>query len=186
MTFVAAKLSSSGSDSEDHQKTRDDDTMETDETANQSEALNYTYDDNAQDYAYAAAESTAGDQSQNALQMSQYDFNDENSFDPNEFFRSFANNQVASNAAQGDSVEQGTTGIDIDLAVSESDEENENDLAQGRQETALPPGGEEFNFEEFMQQWWQFCVKECSVYILPGVTKYPGDVSVHARISHCH
>ena len=152
MTFVAAKLSSSGSDSEDHQKTRDDDTMETDETANQSEALNYTYDDNAQDYAYAAAESTAGDQSQNALQMSQYDFNDENSFDPNEFFRSFANNQVASNAAQGDSVEQGTTGIDIDLAVSESDEENENDLAQGRQETALPPGGEEFNFEEFMQQ----------------------------------
>lgn len=150
MTFVAAKLSSSGSDSEDNQNRRDE-TMETDETANQSEALNYTYDDNAQDYSYATAESAAGDQSQNALQMSQYDFNDENSFDPNEFFRSFANNQVASNAAQGGVEGQGTTGIDVDLAVSESDEENENNLVQGRQETAMPSGGE-FNFEEFMQQ----------------------------------
>ncbi|KAI0240465.1 Transcription initiation factor TFIID subunit 1 [Lamellibrachia satsuma] len=145
-----SKLSSSGSDSEDNQNRRDE-TMETDETANQSEALNYTYDDNAQDYSYATAESAAGDQSQNALQMSQYDFNDENSFDPNEFFRSFANNQVASNAAQGGVEGQGTTGIDVDLAVSESDEENENNLVQGRQETAMPSGGE-FNFEEFMQQ----------------------------------
>ena len=142
------KLSSSGSDSDDNQKTQDDVTMETDELANQGEPLNYAYDDNAQDYAYATTVSATVEQSEAALQMAQYDFNDENSFDPNEFFRSFANNQAASNVAHGDAEDRG--GVDVDLAVSESDEENENP-DQGSETTAMQLGGE-FNFHEFMQQ----------------------------------
>ena len=146
--YVSVKLSSSGSDSDDNQKTQDDVTMEIDELANQGEPLNYAYDDNAQDYAYAATVSATVEQSEAALQMAQYDFNDENSFDPNEFFRSFANNQAASNVAHGD-VDHG--GVDVDLAVSESDEENENP-DPGSETTAMPLGGGEFNFHEFMQE----------------------------------
>ena len=28
--------------------------------------------------------------------------------------------------------------------------------------------------------------ERCSVYICPGVIKYPGDVSAHAQVTRCH
>ena len=109
------KLSSNDSESE---KEENEEQSSYQVEMNKSQA--YTYDENAQDYMYTESEAQA------IAQMDTQQFNDEDSFDPGQFFTSFPQ-QYQDNNAYDESAQQNTetSNINQDLQVSESDSDSD-------------------------------------------------------------
>lgn len=124
-------MSSSGSDSEpDDSRTQDQEEEYYEDTGVQDgqQVQAFVMDDNAQDYAYMQVEEGVD---MDGVPV-QYEDNGEESFDPTEFFNSFARNQQqameSSNQDEDEEEEQAPmqTDINTDLQVSESESDNDN------------------------------------------------------------
>ncbi|KAK2151093.1 hypothetical protein LSH36_376g04026 [Paralvinella palmiformis] len=111
----SVKLSSNDSDSD-----KEDNEDQSSYQAEMNKSQAYTYDENAQDYMYTESEAQA------IAQMDTQQFNDEDSFDPGQFFTSFPqqyqDNGTCENNNQPDA---NTSNINQDLQVSESDSDSD-------------------------------------------------------------
>ena len=112
---ISAKLSSSGSDSE---KNESEEQQSYQIPVDPSQA--YTYDENAQDYTYGESTTRVIEE------MDTQQFNDEDSFDPGQFFTSFPQQEQENVGYQEDYQEVSVTNnIHQDLQVSESESESD-------------------------------------------------------------
>ena len=116
---AAGKLSSSGSDSEQ------EDTYYETEVQGSTMVSQLNVDENAQDFGYGTSAAPAPPQ--------QYDDQGEGSFDPTEFFNSFAKNQQVSQDSNpaGDPSQARPENINQDLILSESGSDSDEGQPQG-------------------------------------------------------
>jgi len=143
-SFREARLSSSGSDSETSEFRYTGGMVQSDvQQPSTAEVMTYEYDENAQDYVgYVDID--------DAVAAYSVDDDGENSFDPQAFFSSFAQNALGSEQ-QTDATAAVAMGDDIntDLQVSDSDDSEAGLVAVDEDDDA---SNQDFDMAEFLKQ----------------------------------
>lgn len=148
-SFREARLSSSGSDSE----TSDFRFAGGSEQQSAAEVMTYEYDENAQDYVgYVDLDDGVTGAEFEPAAAAAYDDDDddgENSFDPQAFFSSFAQNALGTADQQTDAAPAAGDDINTDLQVSDSDDSEAGLVAVDDDDDA---SNQDFDMAEFLKQ----------------------------------